>query len=60
MSELEPIQNNLNSVKVELASNLDFINKLYNCVKRVYGENKKGYDIASAINEEYEMLNDIE
>lgn len=60
MSELAPIPNNPHSVKVELASNPDFVNKLYNCVKKVYGQNKEGYDIASAINEEYEMLNDIE
>ena len=60
MNELAPIPNNPHSVKSELANNTDFVNKLYNCVKKVYRENKEGYDITSATNEEYEMLNYIE
>ena len=34
MSELAPILNNPHSVKVELDNNSQFINKLYNCVKK--------------------------
>ena len=56
MSQMSPIPNNPHSVKSELATDKNFVNKLYQCVKKVYSENKEGYDLIDATNEEYSML----
>lgn len=60
MKELDPIPNNPHSIKTELSTNKDFVNKLYNSVKKIYSNNKEGYDITEANNKEYEMLVDFE
>ncbi len=60
MKELAPIPNNPHSIKSDLASNKNIVNKLYECVKSVYSNNKEGYDITEANNQEYEMLTEIE
>ena len=56
MSQMSPIPNNPHSVRSELATDKNFVNKLYQCVKKVYSENKEGYDLIDATNEEYSML----
>ena len=60
LSEMSPIPNNPHSLKNELANNKAFVNKLYNCVKTVYSENKEGYDLTEATDKEYSMLAEME
>lgn len=60
MNELAPIPNNPHSIKSELSSNQGLVDKLYESVKKIYSNNKEGYDITNANNEEYEMLAEIE
>lgn len=60
MKELAPIPNNTHSIKSELAANKQFVNKLYESVKKIYRNNKEGYDITDANNKEYEMLVEFE
>lgn len=56
MSELSSIPNNPHAVKANTFDN-KFIDKLYNCVKDVYGKYKEDYDVIEANSKEYEILN---
>ena len=60
MSRMSPIPNNPHSLRADLADDDAFVDKLYSCVKKVYSENKEGYDITEATNEEYVMLSGLE
>lgn len=60
MNEISEIPNNPHSLKLELYNNKDFTQKLYDCVKSIYSENKEDYDITTAESKEYESLNDFE
>lgn len=53
---LNPIPNNPHSLRADLAADKTFIEKLHKVVEGIYLENKEGFDLTSATNDEYEFL----
>ncbi|MEF9951029.1 MAG: PhnD/SsuA/transferrin family substrate-binding protein [Clostridium sp.] len=54
-----PIPNNPHAIKEEISSNRVVVDKLFRCIKKVYSNNKEGYDVVEANNSEYAVLNNI-
>lgn len=54
-----PIPNNPHAIKEELSENKVLVDKLYTIIKKVYTNNKEGYDLVDASNSEYDILNNI-
>lgn len=57
---MEPIPNNPHAVTAELAKDAEFVEKLKKVVTNVYLNNKEGFDLTDADNEEYEFLTEFE
>lgn len=59
-ASMNVIPNNPHSLQAELAKDEAFLEKLHKVVELIYAENKEGFDLTEAKNEEYEFLREFQ
>ena len=60
MRGADPIPNNPHALSKNLSGDQVFVDKLFGCIQKIYGNNKEDYDITKATTREYDVLVNME